>query len=119
MDWVAKLLGLSPSFHNSSLVGGGVIMNSASDSCLTVCVAARERVRRMLPGTKSEDLVIVATTQTHSLGAKAALILGLKFVAVETTEENGWAVTGEQLEKVLKELKEQGKVPFIFSESLR
>ncbi|KAK4052980.1 hypothetical protein OIO90_004104 [Microbotryomycetes sp. JL221] len=49
---------------------------------------------------------------THSLGAKAALILGLQFVAIETFAEDNWALRGETLRKELDQLKEQGKVPF-------
>lgn len=30
MDWVAKMLGLDPSFHNSSNVGGGILMVCSS-----------------------------------------------------------------------------------------
>jgi aromatic-L-amino-acid decarboxylase len=64
-----------------------------------------------------ENLVIVATTQTHSVGAKAALILGLTFEAIETKEADAWALRGDALKETLDNLKAQGKVPFIFSTS--
>ncbi|KAK4048765.1 hypothetical protein OIV83_004531 [Microbotryomycetes sp. JL201] len=112
MDWVATMLGLDPSFHNASNVGGGIIMGSASDSCLTVCIAARERAKRILPGIPAEKLVIVGTTQTHSLGAKAALILGLDFVAVPTKAQDLWALRGDDLRQTLDDLKANGRVPF-------
>ncbi|KAI5475280.1 glycoside hydrolase family 13 protein [Pseudohyphozyma bogoriensis] len=112
MDWTAKLFGLDASFHNASNVGGGIIMGSASESCLTVCIAARERVLRMFPDTPAEKLVIFGTTQTHSLGAKAALILGLKFRAIETKAEDLWALRGEALRSALEQAKEEGLVPF-------
>ncbi|ORY75336.1 aromatic-L-amino-acid decarboxylase [Leucosporidium creatinivorum] len=112
MDWVAQLLGLDESFHNASNVGGGIIMGSASESCLTVCIAARERALRLHPGTPFEQMVIVGTTQTHSLGAKAALILGLSFEAIETKEEDAWALRGEALRETLGRLKGEGKLPF-------
>ncbi|GAA5964648.1 hypothetical protein JCM8115_004696 [Rhodotorula mucilaginosa] len=117
-DWVAKLLGLDSTWCNEGKVGGGVIMGSASESCLTVCIAARERYLRMHPGTPSSDLVILATTQTHSLAAKAALILGLDFHAIETKKENDWALRGADLEEALAELQAKGKKPFILIATL-
>lgn len=60
-------------------------------------------------------MVILGTTQTHSLGAKAALILGFEFVAIETRAEDEWALRGEALEKALRELEEKRKKPFILS----
>lgn len=129
MDWVAKMLGLDASFHNESNAGGGIIMvrpfsllpappnpiqqGSASEACLTVCIAARERALRILPGTTAEKLVLYGTTQTHSLGAKAALILGLEFRAIETKAEDDWSLRGETLREALEEDKARGKVPFI------
>lgn len=134
MDWVAQLLGLDESWHNSSNVGGGVIMvrllsnhvllrlsvdnararqGSASESCVTVCIAARERMLRLHPSTPFEELVIVGTTQTHSLGAKAALILGLKFEAIPTKAEDNWALRGEALRESLEKMKGEGKKPFV------
>lgn len=117
MDWVAKLLGLDPSFYNKSEIGGGIIMGSASEACLTACIAARSRVMRLYPNTKAEDLVIYGTTQTHSVGAKAALILGLEFRAIETKAEDLWGLRGATLEAALEEGKKEGKVPFILCES--
>lgn len=62
-------------------------------------------------------MVIVGTTQTHSLGAKAALILGLTFEAIETKEEDAWALRGEALRETLDRLKGEGKLPFALRES--
>lgn len=137
MDWVAKMLGLDESFWNEGKVGAGVIQvrffpflspplptdpfleqGSASESALVACVAARERFLRLHPGTPASDLVILATTQTHSLGAKAALILGLGFHAIETKGEDEWALRGETLRSELEELEKKGKKPFILSTSL-
>ncbi|GAA5896560.1 hypothetical protein JCM6882_005728 [Rhodosporidiobolus microsporus] len=118
MDWVAKLLALDPSFYNESKVGGGVIQGSASESCLTICIAARERFLRLHPGTPAGDLVIVATTQTHSLGAKAALVLGLGFHAIETKAEDDWALRGDALRSELEKLEAAGKKPFVLIATL-
>ncbi|SCV67024.1 BQ2448_5670 [Microbotryum intermedium] len=117
-DWCATLFGLDKSFHNSSKEGGGITQGSASEVCLTVCIAARERAMRLQPNTKHEDLVIVATTQTHSLGAKAALLLGIQFLPIPTTQENNWAIRGAELKNALDALKSEGKVPFIFCKQL-
>ncbi|KAM0753813.1 PLP-dependent transferase [Meredithblackwellia eburnea MCA 4105] len=112
MDWVAKLFSLDPSFYNSSNVGGGIIMGSASESCFTAVIAARERALRLAPDTKHENLVLYGTTQTHSLGAKAALILGLKFKAIETRAEDMWGLRGSDLKETLDEDIANGLVPF-------
>ncbi|GAA5965238.1 hypothetical protein JCM3765_006365 [Sporobolomyces pararoseus] len=113
MDWVAKLLGFNEGWMNAGQVGGGIIMGSASESALTVCIAARERFLRLHPNTPTSELVIVGTNQTHSLGAKAALILGVEFVAISTSAEDNWSLRGETLETELKRLEEKGKKPFI------
>ncbi len=94
MDWAAKLLGLSPDFYNSSGVGGGCIQTTASDSVLVAVVAARSLYQRNNPDTKMEDLVVYTTTQTHSLGAKAALILGLQVRTLEVTAERPFRAPG-------------------------
>ncbi|KJA20004.1 hypothetical protein HYPSUDRAFT_88967 [Hypholoma sublateritium FD-334 SS-4] len=113
MDWAAKLLGLSPDFYNSSGVGGGCIQTTASDSVLVAVVAARSLYQRNYPDTKMEDLVIYTTTQTHSLGAKAALILGLQVKTLEVTAEDRFALRGEGLRSALQEDERGGRKPFI------
>jgi hypothetical protein len=59
--------------------------------------------------------VLYTTTQTHSLGAKAALILGVRCRALEVRAEDGWALRGETLAAALKEDAEQGLSSFILS----
>lgn len=122
LDWTAKLLGLDPSWYNSTGVGGGIIMGSASESCLTVCIAARERAltRLSTPTTTPVEraammsrFVIYGSTQTHSLGAKAALILGIPFRALEARAEDDWALRGDTLAAALEEDEAKGLVPFI------
>ncbi|QRW21306.1 aromatic-L-amino-acid decarboxylase [Rhizoctonia solani] len=83
MDWAAKLFGLDPTFYVDSKSGGGVLLTTASDSALTAAVAARARYTKAHPDVPLDKLVIYGTSQTHSLGAKAALILGLQFRAIE------------------------------------
>ena len=115
MDWAAKLLGLSPDFYNSSGVGGGCIQTTASDSVLVAVVAARSLYQRNNPDTKMEDLVVYTTTQTHSLGAKAALILGLQVRTLEVTAEDRFALRREGLRNALQEDERVGRKPFILS----
>ena len=120
MDWCARLFGLSESrFLSTSGRGGGVIQTSASDSCLVACIAARSRAYTLHPilhpDTAKPQPVILGTTQTHSLGAKAGLILDLPFVAIETRAENDWALTGAELEGALQREAAAGRTPFCLS----
>jgi aromatic-L-amino-acid decarboxylase len=52
---------------------------------------------------------------THSLGAKAALILGLSFRALEVKREDNFALRGETLRQALELDGKSGKTPFILS----
>ena len=56
-DWIAKMLGLSPSFHVSerSNNGGGLIFGSASESTLTMAIAARERALHAISKKTGDD----------------------------------------------------------------
>lgn len=79
-------------------------------------VAARSRYQSEHPGVKVEDLVIYTTTQTHSLGLKAGLILGLSVRALEVTTEDRFSLRGETLRLALDEDEKKGKKPIILSE---
>jgi aromatic-L-amino-acid decarboxylase len=134
MDWSAKLFGLSPAFLNTSGVGGGVLQvrrltspslrvfstdaaqTTASDSCLVAVVAARARYMRAHPDAALQQLVLYTTTQTHSLGAKAALVLGLACRALVVHLEDNFALRGNALEAAIKEDLEAGRKPFCLSE---
>jgi len=61
-------------------------------------------------------MVIYTTTQTHSLGLKAGLVLGLSVRSLEVTAEDRYSLRGETLAKALEEDKAKGKKPFILSE---
>ncbi|CAE6446326.1 unnamed protein product [Rhizoctonia solani] len=113
MDWAAKLFGLDPTFYIESKSGGGVLLTTASDSALTAVVAARSRYTKAHPNVPLDRLVIYGTSQTHSLGAKAALILGLHFRAIEVHAKDNYALRGESLVKALEEDREDGKHPFV------
>ncbi|KAG2153412.1 pyridoxal phosphate-dependent transferase [Suillus clintonianus] len=113
MDWTAQILGLDKSFYNTTEVGGGVIQTTASDSALIATVAARSRYIREHPDVLMEKLVLYTTTQTHSLGKKAGLVLGLKVRALEVTADDDFALRGEALEVALREDVDAGLHPFI------
>ncbi|KAI0753292.1 pyridoxal phosphate-dependent transferase [Daedaleopsis nitida] len=114
MDWSAKLFGLGDHFLNKSGVGGGVIQTTASEGVIVVCVAARQRYMRAYPDANLKDLVIYTTTQTHSLGVKAGLVLGLEVRALEVAKEDEYAVRGETVRLALEEDIARGKRPFVF-----
>lgn len=65
-----------------------------------------------------EDLVIYTTTQTHSLGLKAGLVLGLSVRPLEVKAEDRFALRGATLQRALDDDKRHGKRPFILSQSL-
>lgn len=70
----------------------------------------------MHPKTKLEDLVVYVTSQTHSLGVKASLVLGLECRILEVRAEDGFALRGETLKAALVEDETKGRQPFILSE---
>lgn len=53
---------------------------------------------------------------THSLAAKAALILGLKFRALEVSAEDNFGLRGETLRQAIEEDVTVGNAPFFLSE---
>ncbi|KAG6910564.1 hypothetical protein DXG01_009514 [Tephrocybe rancida] len=113
MDWACRLLGLSPEFLNSSEVGGGAIQSTASDSALIAAVAARSLFQRDDPEILSTQLVIYTTSQTHSLGVKAGLVLGLSVRVLEVKAEDNFSLRGETLRIALEEDEKLGIKPFI------
>ncbi|KAL0577748.1 hypothetical protein V5O48_004242 [Marasmius crinis-equi] len=116
MDWAAQMFGLDPAFYNSSGVGGGCLQTTASDTALITVVAARSSYMARHPETKFEELIIYVSTQTHSLGLKAALVLGLQIRALEVKAEDNFALRGSTLRAALEEDSKAGKKTFILSE---
>ena len=78
-------------------------------------VAARSRYQFEHPNCKAEELVIYTTTQTHSLGSKAGLVLGLQVRALEVRAEYLYSLKGETLRSALVEDEKLGRKPFIIS----
>jgi hypothetical protein len=61
---------------------------------------------------------VYTTTQTHSLGAKAALILGLSVRAIAVDPGDAFALRGSALKAALEEDASAGKKPFVLSQSI-
>ena len=59
--------------------------------------------------------MLYTTTQTHSLGLKAGLVLGLPCRALEVTSEDQFALRGKTLRSAIEEDRARGKHPFIIS----
>ena len=89
---------------------------TASDAALTAVVAARSSYQREHPYIKVENLIIYTTTQTHSLGAKAGLVFGLKVREIDVRLEDQFALRGQDLRTALEEDAQNGLHPFILSE---
>lgn len=135
LDWVSQMFGLSDAFRTTSSKGGGIILNSASEVAITVAVAARERALARLEleetklgeacessdmtesaawrGKATSRLIMYGTTQTHSIGVKAAMILGLSFRAIEVRVEDDYALRAEALRQALEEDTAKGLLPFM------
>ena len=65
-----------------------------------------------------DDLVVYTTTQTHSLGAKAGLALGLKVKALEVRFEDKLSLRGATLRNALEEDISSGIHPFLMGKYL-
>lgn len=76
-------------------------------------MAARSFYTGKHPSVKLEDMIIYTTTQTHSLGVKAALVLGLECRALDVTADDRFALRGATLRKALEADKARGKHPFV------
>lgn len=129
LDWLARLLNL-PECYLSEGEGGGVIQGSASETVVTVMVAARERYLNAacqgLEGEEMEEkkakvrgrLVALGSEQSHSSIAKAAIIAGVRYKSISTRMEDDLAMTGEGLRATLEECKRENLEPFFLSTTL-
>ena len=84
---------------------------------LAVVVAARTLYLKDHPDTNLEDLVIYTTTQTHSVGSKAALVLGLQLRSIEVKAEDEFSLREDALRNALEDDAKLGQKPFILSEA--
>ncbi|WFD43724.1 hypothetical protein MPSI1_002388 [Malassezia psittaci] len=129
LDWFAKMMGLSSAFLSNDLShhGGGIILGSASEATLTIAIAARDRALRALMEQSSEShadplswklsmqtkLVMYGTTQTHSVASKAAMMLGIRYRALDVHRKDNYGLRGETLKQALDEDTSRGRVPFL------
>ncbi|MCJ1308779.1 hypothetical protein MMC25_002434 [Agyrium rufum] len=123
LDWLAGMLNL-PSCYLSEGEGGGVIQGSASEAAATTMIAARERyLSKACAGLEGEEkmkrraevagrLVALGTTQTHSLTAKGAAIVGTRTSAIPVSFEEDLALTGARLRAKLEEFRIEGLEPY-------
>ncbi|KAG4275813.1 aromatic-L-amino-acid decarboxylase [Fusarium proliferatum] len=127
MDWLAKALGLPECYlSGGSTHGGGVIHGSASEAILTVMCAARDKYLAAVTKGMDEDavwgvrskLVALGSAGSHSSTKKAAQILGVRFVAIPVTEEDGFAMTGRAVAKTVAELRARGLEPFYLTATM-
>ena len=110
-DWLRQLTGLSNAWQ-------GCIQDTASTSCLTALLAARERASRFsqnrggLQG-EAKPLVVYTTAEAHSSVNKAALLAGfgadnLRLVDVDPQSRDMRAAA---LEAAIEADLEQGRIP--------
>lgn len=129
LDWLAQLLHLPDCFLSEGK-GGGVIQGSASETIVTVMVAARERYLNQscegLEGKEKEEklccirgrLIALGSEQSHSSTAKAALITGVRYKSIPTRMEDDLALTGDDVRIALVECAREGLEPFYLTTTL-
>lgn len=115
MDWAASLLGLDDTFHIKSGKGGGAIQGTASDSGLLAGIAARIRFQTAHPDVPAEKLILYISSQTHSLGVKTAMLLGLKYRTLPVLAQDDYTLRGSILKAAYKEDRSAGLWPFCLS----
>ena len=59
--------------------------------------------------------MVYTTTQTHSIGTKAGLVLGLQVRALEVRAEDRYSLRGDTLRSALMDDEALGRKPFIIS----
>jgi aromatic-L-amino-acid decarboxylase len=127
MDWLAKALGLPECYLSGGKTnGGGVIHGSASEAILTVMCAARDKYLNAVTKGMDEDavwdvrskLVALGSSGSHSSTKKAAQVLGVRYIAIPVTEEDGFAMTGRAVAKTVAELQARGLKPFYLTATM-
>ncbi|KAI9206318.1 pyridoxal phosphate-dependent transferase [Polychytrium aggregatum] len=109
LDWMAKLIGLDDGFLSES-EGGGVIQGSASEAVVVAMLAAKKRAMLRSEGLDERKLVAYVSSQSHSCGLKASMIIGVqcKVLDVDADFALSGAIVRAQIEEDLK----AGLVPF-------
>ncbi|XP_039276403.1 tyrosine decarboxylase-like isoform X3 [Nilaparvata lugens] len=120
MDWWGQALHLPRHFlfQTHGGVGGGVIQCSASDAVFMTIVSARQRalefLKRKYPGKNEFDLVTklvgYISREAHSCQQKGANLASCRIRVLTPNKMN--KMTGETLERAIKEDLHNGLVPF-------
>ena len=79
-------------------------------------VAARSRYQRLHPDVPIEKLIVYTTTQTHSLGLKAGLVLGLPVYAIPVRAKDNYGLRGQGFREAIEKDRAEGKHPFVIGE---
>ena len=82
---------------------------------MVAIVAARSRYRSLFPDVPVEKLSIYVTTQTHSLGLKSGLVLGLPVRTIPVRSEDNFSLRGEDLREIIEKDRAEGIHPFLIS----
>jgi glutamate/tyrosine decarboxylase-like PLP-dependent enzyme len=90
-----------------------IVKTTAHDSLMTAVVGARSSYQRNHPGVKTESMIIYATTQTHSLAAKAGLVFGIQVRKLEVKLADQLSLRGDVLRNALEEDNRNGLHPFM------
>ncbi len=113
LDWLAEMLGLPDKFM-SHTSGGGVIQDTASSANLSALLAARERSTNLRSNELGleDNLIVYASTQTHSSIEKAVKIAGIgkKNLRLIGVDEQ-FAMRADLLSDQIKSDKESGYIP--------
>ena len=88
---------------------------TASESALIAAVAARNTYMDSHPGARHEDLVMLCTTQTHSLALKAGRVLGLAVCTIDVDAKDAYGLRGEGLAQAIANEQAKGHCPFFLS----
>ncbi|KAK6742290.1 hypothetical protein RB195_009878 [Necator americanus] len=129
VNWVGRAFGLPEAFlFQESLqksTGGGSIVGSASDAIFCSVMVSRKWKINMVKAQQTSSgiseyetthdivkkLVVYCSKDAHSGIEKACKVAMVRCRPIQPLEENGWGITGAQLEKhILKDMK-NGLIP--------
>ena len=67
------------------------------------------------PEARHEDLIMLCTTQTHSLALKAGRVLGLAVRTIDVDAKDAYGLRGEGLAQAIADEQAKGHRPFFLS----
>lgn len=120
MNWLGEMIGLPTEFLNTgkNSLGGGVILNTASEATLVSLLSARTQAIRnyqqlhphLETGEIAKKLVAYASDQSHSSVQKAAIIALVKQRYIKS--DVNWAMQGINLQREIYNDRKRGLIPF-------